>query len=89
MMSAGLTNAPASLQRYINKIVVKTLDIFIIINLDDIFIYSDNDRDGHVAAVKCILEQHKKFLLYANPKNCQFYRTRFDFLAIWYPQKEL
>ena len=38
VMPLGLTNAPASFQRYINKILAKKLDIFVIVYLDDIFI---------------------------------------------------
>ena len=52
MMLFGLTNAPASFQRYINKILAKKLDIFVIVYLDDILIYTDDDGDGHVSAVQ-------------------------------------
>ena len=38
-MLFGLFNALASFQDYINKIVAKKLDIFIIIYLNNIFIY--------------------------------------------------
>ena len=51
-MPFGLTNIPASFQRYIIKILAKKLDIFIIVYLDDILIYTDDDGDGHVAAVQ-------------------------------------
>ena len=37
-MFFGLFSAPASFQRYINKIFAKKFDIFVIIYLDDIFI---------------------------------------------------
>ena len=40
MMSFGLSNAPASFQGYINKILVEKLDIFVIMYLDDILIYT-------------------------------------------------
>ena len=36
----GLSNALASFQGYINKILVEKLDIFVIVYLDDIFIYT-------------------------------------------------
>ena len=55
-MPFGLTNAPASFQRYINKILVEKLDIFVIVYLDNILIYTDDDRDGHVSAVRWVLE---------------------------------
>ena len=51
-MPFGLTNTPASFQRFINKIFAKKLDIFIIMYLGNIFIHIDDDRDSHVAAVR-------------------------------------
>ena len=40
VMLFGLSNAPATLQRYVNKILAEKLDIFIIVYLDDILIYT-------------------------------------------------
>ena len=42
MMLFGLSNTPASFQGYINKILVEKLDIFVIVYLDDIFIYIED-----------------------------------------------
>ena len=39
-MLFGLLNTPASFQGYINKIVAKKLDIFMILYLDNILIYT-------------------------------------------------
>ena len=50
-MLFGLTNAPASFQKYINKIFAKKLDIFVIVYLDDIKIYINDNGNGHVTAV--------------------------------------
>ena len=47
MISFRLTDAPASFQRYINEIFIKKLDIFVIVYLDDIFIYTNDKRDDH------------------------------------------
>ena len=38
-MPFRLSNVPASFQGYINKILAEKLDIFVIVYLDDIFIY--------------------------------------------------
>ena len=51
-MLFGLMNALASFQRYINKIFTEKFDIFVIVYLDEILIYTDDDRDGHVTAVQ-------------------------------------
>ena len=47
-----LFNASASFQDYINKILAEKLNIFIIIYLDDIFIYTEDQNQGHVEAVR-------------------------------------
>ena len=41
-MSFGLSNALASFQGYINKILAEKLDIFVIVYLDDILIYTED-----------------------------------------------
>ena len=69
----GLRNAPATFQGFIRKILVEKLEIFVIIYLDDIFIYTDNDRDDHVVALWWVPEQLMKYLLCANLKKCQFH----------------
>ena len=38
-MLFGLSNTPAHFQGYINKILAKKLNIFLIFSLDDILIY--------------------------------------------------
>ena len=50
-MFFGLTNVLVSFQRYINKIFAEKLDIFVIVYLDDILIYTKDDADGHVADI--------------------------------------
>ena len=47
----GLSNAPATFQAYINSILAENLDVFVIVYLDDILIYSENPRD-HVNHVR-------------------------------------
>ena len=50
-MFFGLTNIPANFQKYINKILTKKFNIFVIVYLDNILIYIDNHEDGHIVAV--------------------------------------
>ena len=46
-----LTNALATFQGYINKIFAEKLDIFVMVYLDDILIYTEDEREGQVQAV--------------------------------------
>ena len=51
VMPFGLSNIPASFQGYINKILAKKLDVFVIVYLDDILIYTDDASQAHVNAI--------------------------------------
>ena len=51
-MPFGLSNASASFQGYINKILAEKLDIFVIVYLDNIFIYIKDQDLGHVEAMR-------------------------------------
>ena len=68
IISFGLTNAPATFQCYINKILAEKLNVFVIVYLDDILIYTKDKNKDHVQAVCWVLNQLRKFLLYANLK---------------------
>ncbi len=52
-----LTNAPATFQGYINKILVEKLDVSIIIYLDNIFFYTKNEKEGHVKADQWVIDK--------------------------------
>lgn len=51
-MSFRLFNASASFQGYINKIFTGKLDIFIIVYLDDILVYTEDLDQLHVKVVR-------------------------------------
>ena len=55
-MPFGFSNALATFQRYVNKILAKKLDIFIIIYLDDILIYTKDLGQPHIEAVCWVLD---------------------------------
>ena len=52
MMPFGLSNTPVSFQGYINKLLAEKLDIFIIVYLENIFIYTEDQGQNHVEAVR-------------------------------------
>jgi transposase InsO family protein len=80
VMPFGLTNAPATFQSYINQALSGLVDIFCVVYLDDILIYSQT-REEHTLHVRRVLERLKKWSLYANPKKCVFYTDRVEFLG--------
>lgn len=51
-MLFGFSNTLVSIQGYINKILVKKLDIFMIVYLDNIFVYTKNLNQPHMEAVR-------------------------------------
>ena len=73
VMPFGLSNAPASFQGYINKILAEKLDVFVIIYLDNILIYTEDKSQGHVETVQWVLALLKKNGLFANLKKCRFH----------------
>ena len=51
VMPFGLLNAPATFQKYVNKIPAKKLDIFVIVYLENILIYTKDSGQPYVEAV--------------------------------------
>ncbi len=80
-MPFGLSNALASFQDYINKILAEKLDIFVVMYLDDILIYTEYPDQPHMDAVRWVLEQLQKHSLYVNLKKCWFYEDEVQFLG--------
>ena len=81
VMFFRLTNAPALFQGYINKILAKKLDVFVIVYLNDILIYTKTKSEEDVEAVWWELEQLQKDLLYVNLKKCQFHEYKLRFFS--------
>ena len=88
-MPFGLSNTPATIQGYVNKILAEKLDIFIIIYLDDILIYSEDPSQPHVKAMPWVLDQFRKYFLFANLKKCCFHQDEVCFLRYIVSFKEI
>jgi len=80
VMPFGLSNAPAAFQRFMNEIFADLLDVYVVIYLDDILIYSDSldDHKGHIKEVLKRLRVHK---LFASPTKCTFHQRSVEFLG--------
>ena len=81
IMPFGLSNAPATFQGYVNKILAEKLNIFIVVYLDNILIYTKDPRQPHIETIYWVLGQLRKHSLFANLKKCQFYQDEVRFLG--------
>jgi hypothetical protein len=76
----GLTNSPATYQRYINDVLFNYLDVFYTVYLDDILIYFSNKLE-HKKHIKKVLIQLQEVGLQADIKQCEFRVQRTKYLG--------
>lgn len=62
-MPFGLLNVPASFQGYINKIFSKILDVFMIVYLDNIIMYTDKPGQAHIDIMCSVLDSSQNIAL--------------------------
>jgi hypothetical protein len=80
VMPFGLCNAPATFQAYINQAMHGILDVYVIVYMDDILIYSQTEEE-HVEHVKAVLARLQTHRLYAKLSKCEFHRSEVKFLG--------
>nr|GFC00339.1 putative reverse transcriptase domain-containing protein [Tanacetum cinerariifolium] len=80
VMPFGLTNAPAVFLDLRKRVCKPYLDKFVIVFIDDILIYSKNEKE-HQEHLKAILELLKKEKLYAKVSKCEFWIPKVQFLG--------
>ena len=79
-MPFGLTNAPASMQAYANDCLCDYLDLFCIVYLDNILIYS-NTLEEHISHVHQVLTRLGEFGLSCKLEKCEFHTSTLSFLG--------
>nr|GEV24740.1 retrotransposon protein, putative, Ty3-gypsy subclass [Tanacetum cinerariifolium] len=79
-MPFGLTNAPAVFMDHINRVCKRYLDKFVIVFIEDILIYSKDEKE-HEEHLKAILELLKKEELYAKFSMCKFWIPKVQFIG--------
>jgi hypothetical protein len=80
VLSFGLTNAPATFQNIMNDIFADLLDVFVLVYLDDILIFSANMED-HLKHVRIVLDRLRELKFYAKPSKCEFGKTKIEYVG--------
>jgi hypothetical protein len=81
VMFFGLTGAFSIFQHYINDSLREYLDIFYIVYLDDVLIYSDSLED-HRKHVKLVLQALREAGLQTEIKKCEFHIIETRYLGL-------
>ena len=74
VMSFGLTNAPAAFIDLMHRVFQPYLDQFVVVFVDDIFIYSQSEED-HEDHLRIVLQAFRDHQLYAKFSKCEFWLT--------------
>ncbi|KAK6220785.1 reverse transcriptase domain protein [Colletotrichum tabaci] len=80
VMPFGLTNAPATFQTMINHVLSEFIDIFVVVYLDDILIFSPT-LELHKEHVHKVLQKLQDAKLLVEAEKCEFHSKKVDFLG--------
>jgi hypothetical protein len=80
VMSFGLTNAPAYFMYLMNSVFMDYLDKFVVVFIDDILIYSQNEQE-HEEHLRKVLQRLRDGQLYAKISKCEFWISDVLFLG--------
>ena len=71
---------PAYFMNLMNKVFMDCLDIFVVVFIDDVLIYSRNEEE-HEKHLRIVLERLREHQLYAKFSKCEFWLKQVDFLG--------
>jgi hypothetical protein len=71
VMSFGLTNAPVYFMYLMKSVFMDYLDKFVVVFIDDILIYSQNEQE-HEEHLRKVLQRLRDCQLYAKLSKCEF-----------------
>ncbi|WVZ70581.1 LOW QUALITY PROTEIN: hypothetical protein U9M48_019236 [Paspalum notatum var. saurae] len=86
VMSFGLTNAPAYFMYLMNSIFFEELDVFVIIFINDILIFSKTEGE-HAEHLRIVLQRLRDHRLYAKFSKCEFWLKEISFLGHFLSEK--
>ena len=79
-MSFGLTNASVYFMYLMNSVFMPKLDKFMVVFIDDILIYSENEAD-HAEHLRIVFSRLREHKLYAKFSKCEFWLSKVPFLG--------
>jgi hypothetical protein len=80
VLSFGLSNAPAYFMYLMNKVFMEYLDKFVMVFIDDIFVYSRSEEE-HKEHLHLALQKLWENRLYAKLSKCEFWMKQVAFLG--------
>jgi hypothetical protein len=80
VMSFGLTNAPTYFMYLMNSVFMDYLDKFMVVFIDDILIYSQNEQE-HEEHLRKVLQRLRDCQLYAKLSKCKLWISEVLFLG--------
>ena len=78
-MLFALTNAPAAFMDLMNRVFKQYLDLFVIVFISDILIYSRSEEE-HASYLRVVLQTLKDRQLFAKFSKCEFWLQSIAFL---------
>ena len=80
VMFFDLANAFATFQSYVNEALKSYIDVFCVVYLNDVLIYSENEQQ-HWEHVRLMLKTLLRYRLYVKLKKCEFNKEEVSFLS--------
>ncbi|MBW0517148.1 hypothetical protein O181_056863 [Austropuccinia psidii MF-1] len=80
VMAFGLTNAQASFQNLVNDIFADLMDIFVVVYLDDIMVFSSSEEE-YFKYVASVLQKLRDNNLFTKAFKCLFYASSVEYLG--------
>ncbi|MBW0559962.1 hypothetical protein O181_099677 [Austropuccinia psidii MF-1] len=80
VMPFGLTNAPASFQNLVNDIFQDLLNVYVVVYLDDIMVFSKSEEE-HVTHVSTVLSRLRANNPFAKASKCLFHVSSVEYLG--------
>lgn len=80
-MPMGLCNAPSTFQSLMNSVFYDYLDDFVVVYIDDLLVFSNNERD-HIKHIELVLSRLQQHQLYVGKNKCEFMKDSVEFLGL-------